>query len=131
MSLSHRFTDAGSDVVVLSSPRRLALIEQVAAETGLSQIVATVENKVDIMLIEGYKSADVPKVVVLGGEEDWEKFCYMDKILATILSQSSSLGVPCFADEDVSHIIDLLVERIENSSYPLDGSVSEAAKLTL
>ncbi|GAI18522.1 unnamed protein product, partial [marine sediment metagenome] len=62
---SWRMTQAGCDVVVLSSADKMAMIRKPRQELTLDQLEALVTDGVDIILTEGYKSADKPKIEVL------------------------------------------------------------------
>ncbi len=65
---SGRLTLAGSDIVVLSSPERVSLVERVDTEMTLTQIEALIGDEVDIVLAEGYKKENYAKVIVLDSE---------------------------------------------------------------
>ncbi len=53
---SHRFSEAGSDIVALSSPQKLAIIERTNSEYSLEQLLPLVAEKADIVLVEGFKN---------------------------------------------------------------------------
>ena len=59
-----RFAQAGSDIVLISSPDKLALIERVSEEVWLPELLSKIEDKVDIVLVEGYKWASKVKIEV-------------------------------------------------------------------
>jgi len=59
-----RFAQAGSDVVLVSSPDKLAIIERVSEEVWLPELLSKIEDKVDIVLVEGYKWASKVKIEV-------------------------------------------------------------------
>ena len=52
-----RLAEAGSDLVMISGPDRLALLESVREERTLDELVAMVSDRVDIVLTEGYRRA--------------------------------------------------------------------------
>ena len=60
---SYRHRDAGATEVILSSPRRWAIMHELrdAPEPDLSDLLARL-TPVDLVLIEGYKRAPHPKV---------------------------------------------------------------------
>ena len=58
-----RHAQAGSDCVVISSAEKLAMIQKVEGELTLDDIVARLPP-VDIVLTEGYKRQDKPKIEV-------------------------------------------------------------------
>ncbi len=60
-----RLSQAGSDMIVISSPEKLAIIEKLSEELYLKHIVDEyIADKVDVVLTEGYKQADTIKVEV-------------------------------------------------------------------
>jgi len=66
---SWRFAQAGSDLVVVSSPGRVAILEHVDGELDYDQVVSRIDSKVDIILIEGFKQASKVKIDVSGSEK--------------------------------------------------------------
>jgi len=113
---SYRLKEAGSDVVVVSSPTQLALIKDIETEASLSQIATLIGNKVDIILLEGFKSTTKPKIVIFNDKRDTNLLSQKENILTAIIARPSSQGKPQFADEEVSNIINLLVDRIRDAS---------------
>ena len=124
-----RLANAGSNVVAISSPDRMAFIEHVNKELTLPQIEEHFRGQVDIILTEGYKNGNAPKILVLGAEQNLEQVYRNDEILAIIPAHMSSLGVPQFDDDDVTRVVNLLIERIdENESHRFED-VSMVADL--
>ncbi len=64
-----RFTQAGSDIVLVSSPDKVAIIERVSEEVWLPQLLTLVSHKVDIVLVEGYKWASKIKIEISASEK--------------------------------------------------------------
>ncbi len=124
-----RQTQAGGDVVALSSPNKVAFIERVDTELTLSQLAPLFEGKVDIVLTEGYKNGNNAKILVLGNEQAQQQLCLGEKPLATILAHSSVLGVPQFGDKDVNNIVNLLIQVGGENSLRNLKDVSKIADL--
>ena len=82
---SWRFAQAGSDNVAVSSPGRVAFLEHVDEELDYEQLISRIGNRVDIILVEGFKQASKVKVEVAGGEKG----------------------------DDLARIVDFLVEQIQ------------------
>ena len=59
-----RFDQAGSDIILISSPERIAILERVSEERWLPEHLALIGDKVDIVLVEGYKMASKVKIEV-------------------------------------------------------------------
>ena len=107
---SWRLAQAGSDSVVIASPQRLALIKRLDGEMPLSEIAALLTD-VDIILTEGYKRGDAPKIEVSRRERGGELLCVQDELVAIVSDQLFDLDVPQFGLDDAAGIVDLLKER--------------------
>ena len=66
---SWRFGQAGSDMVAISSPGRLALLERVEGELDFDQVMTRLGNRFDIVLVEGFKQTSKVKIEVTGSEK--------------------------------------------------------------
>lgn len=108
---SWRLTQAGSDIVVLSSPRRLALMEEVDRERTLDDLAAMVGDRVDIILTEGYRSAAALKIEVSRRALGSRLTARREDLLAIVSDQPFELDVPQFDLEDARGVADLLEER--------------------
>jgi len=107
---SWRYAQVGSDVVVISAPRKLALIKRLEREMALDEIAALVPE-VDIILTEGYKRGKAPKIEVSRRARSDELLCRADELIAIAADQPFDLDVPQFDLDDVVGIADLLEER--------------------
>lgn len=127
---SWRLAQAGSDIVTISSPSKMAFIARVDTELTLIELETLFREKVDIVLTEGYKNSNTAKILVLGTEQDQEQLCHGEETLAAVSAHLSLLGVPSFDYDDVASIVNLLIEQIgENSPRKLSRDVSRAADL--
>jgi formylmethanofuran dehydrogenase subunit E len=120
-----RFSQAGSDVVAISSPRKLALIEQVDREVSLPEIETIIGSKTDIVITEGYKNSNTAKIVVLANEGDRHLLSCKGDILTTVSPHQSSFGVLQFDYDDIVNIVNLLIMLISGSSDHKLGSSSK------
>ena len=118
-----RLAQAGGDIVVLSSPDKVTFVEYPDAELTLDEISALFKAKVDIVLTEGYKNGNAPKILILSSEDDRNRLC-REEPMATISARISSTGAPQFDNGDVFHIIDLIIAQIDKGS---SGNISDAA----
>ena len=57
--------EAGAEIVVISSQSRLGWLERPASEIPLAEIMARLPAGVDVVIVEGYKNEETPKVEVL------------------------------------------------------------------
>ncbi len=103
--------EAGADMVVISSPQKVATIEKVQQELTLDQVIAKIEN-VDIIICEGYKGNDKPKLEVFRSSIHDKPLCTAkDNLLAIAGDIDAQLGVPIFAPDDFSGMADLVEKK--------------------
>jgi molybdopterin-guanine dinucleotide biosynthesis adapter protein len=106
---------AGADAVIISSPKKLAMIKRVDEEYSLDRLESSVISDVDIILSEGYKKADKPKIEVFRSEVHKELLCTKDDNLIAIASDRKfDRGVPCFDINDARGLADLLEKTFLN-----------------
>ncbi len=104
---SWRHAQAGSDVVVISSPHKLALIRRMNEELPLAEIVATM-LPVDIVLTEGYKREDRPKIEVFRQALGSKLLCAQHELIAVVTDRLFAIPVPQFELDDACGVADLL-----------------------
>jgi len=107
---SWRHAQAGSDVVVIASPQKLALIKRLDGELGLDEVASYIPD-VDIILTEGYKRADKPKIEVHRKAIGGDLLCSPEELLAVVTDEPFDIPVPQFALEDVGGLADLIEEK--------------------
>jgi len=108
---SWRLTQAGGDIVVLSSPDKLALIERPQHEYDLQDLVAMVSDRVDIVLTEGYRGAGALKVEVSRVAHSHVLTARLDDLLAIVTDEPFNYAVPQFQLDDAAAIADLIESR--------------------
>ena len=106
---SWRHAQAGSDAVVISAPRKLAVIRQLEAEMPLDEIVPLMGD-VDLVITEGYKRGDKPKIEITRLERGTELLCQAEELIAIMADYAVDMPVPQFALDDAAGVVDLLEE---------------------
>jgi formylmethanofuran dehydrogenase subunit E len=127
---SYRFKEAGSDLVMIASPKQLAQIQRTDTDASLSEIMTLIGNKVDIIVLEGYKKGNTPKILVVGSEKEYQLISQEENMLGIVLARSYLQGKPEFAEVDIANIVNILVDRIRDTSVQtyhgdLDDAESE------
>ncbi len=107
---SWKHAEAGSDCVVVASPKGLAMIRRLEHELPLDEIVETLPD-VDIVLTEGYKRGNKPKIEVSRAAKGTSLLCTEDELIALATDQRHDIRVPQFDLDDAVGIVDLL-ERL-------------------
>lgn len=108
---SWRHAQAGSDVVVIASPNRLALIKRLDNELTLDEVASYITD-VDIILTEGYKRADKPKIEVHRKAVGGDLLCSPQELLAVVTDEPLNVPVPQFSFEETEALADLLEAKV-------------------
>lgn len=109
---SWRHKQAGACTVAISSPKKLALVKDVESEETLDSLASKYFQDVDIILTEGYKKQDKPKIEVLRSQVHETPLCKGDKSLVALVSDTSlDLDVPSFEPDDIKGLADFLEKR--------------------
>lgn len=115
---SWRMTHAGADTVVVSSVDRLAMVKVIQEEISLRDIANWLFKDVDLIIAEGYKSEDFPKIEVIRFQEP--VMAAGDNLIALVdnfegqnpvVIPDEYAAIPKYAFEDVAAISELIVDR--------------------
>ena len=112
---SHRHRAAGAAQTIVSSARRWALISELRGrpETDLEELL-TLMAPVDLVLVEGYKSASHPKIEVRGlSGETARPIAAFDPGVEAIATRMPFVhpGLPVFDQDDVPGIAGFILSR--------------------
>lgn len=105
-----RLAQAGSDIVAISAPGKVALTERVDEELTLPQVKALFGERVDIILTEGYKNGNAAKILVLGPGQNGGNLHSGKATLTDISVRGFSAGVPQFAEANVTRVVKLVID---------------------
>ena len=102
---------AGADIVCISSPKKMAIIEkrEIEAEYLLDELIAKIQN-VDIILTEGYKHENKPKIEVFRSDIAEEIYSSDDELFALITDTPVDKDVPQFNLDTIDKLVDLIEE---------------------
>ncbi len=108
---SWRFAQTGVEQVILAAQDRVIHIRHCERAPTLDEVVREVRG-VDLVLVEGYKGASVPKIEVNRRARDPALVCGEDEGLIAVASdQRFDLDVPQFDLADVAGLADLIEGR--------------------
>jgi molybdopterin-guanine dinucleotide biosynthesis protein B len=140
---SWRFVEAGSDGVVLSSPQRLAFIKRTEHDTTLEELSHFLGGYFALILTEGYKASNAPKIEVhrkgLG-----ELLFPAGELLAIVTDEPLDVATPQYSPNDIAALADLIEKRflalheaddvllqINGTPISIDPSVKDIVSKTL
>lgn len=105
-----RHAQAGADAVIIASPEKVALIKKVELELSLDQL-AELMSDMDIILVEGYKRCDKPKIEISRRAHSTELLCRPEELIAVVSDSEWEIGVPVFDLDDAEGVAGLLVKK--------------------
>lgn len=111
---SYRHRQAGAGQVLVASPLRWALMTELrgAAEPALDDLLAQLAP-VDLILIEGYKSAPHPKVEAHRAATGHALLTHANPTIRAVAADSAlAVGVPLFDLDDTSGIADFILSEV-------------------
>jgi molybdopterin-guanine dinucleotide biosynthesis protein B len=110
---SWRHKQAGSRTSIISSPQRIGMVMDVDHDHSLDELALFFPG-VDIILAEGYKKREKPKVEIFRREVHSQPLCRNDETLVALMTDTTvDLGVPRFATNDVRGLAVFLAERFD------------------
>ncbi|WP_432666287.1 molybdopterin-guanine dinucleotide biosynthesis protein B [Wukongibacter baidiensis] len=107
-----RHAKAGADTVTISSPNRVAMIKRVDEEWTLDELIE-LNSDADLILTEGYKRSNKPKIEVFRSEMYSELLCSAEELVAIASDSDHDIdGVPVCDINDASSLVDIIEEKI-------------------
>ena len=107
---SARHRNAGAETVMLASPGRIAMFKATASET-LDGLIRYFED-VDLLITEGYKRENKPKIEVLRAAVGSELLCRDDPGLVAVATDADlDVHVPVFRLDDPAAIAEFIEQR--------------------
>ncbi len=108
---SWRHLQAGSDATVVSSPDRMVLIKPVAHDLTLDQLTHHLNEDYDIILAEGFKESNAPKIEV-HRREVGPLLSGIKKLIAIVTDEPLETKTRQFSPDDIIGLATLLEEDV-------------------
>lgn len=107
---TYRFAQAGAEVVAISSPAQVAILEQPREELTLDQVISRLPP-VDLILTEGYKAVPNPKIEIHRAALNQPLLTSPKELLAVITDERLPLpsAIPQLSFDQLEDCADLIV----------------------
>ena len=92
---SWKYAQAGSNHVVIAAPDKIASYRLVEKEPTLDEIVSEIKD-VDLIIVEGYKSAGKPSIEIIRGELGIKFISKPEQLVACASNIALDVTVPVF-----------------------------------
>ncbi|UCG54073.1 MAG: molybdopterin-guanine dinucleotide biosynthesis protein B [Dehalococcoidia bacterium] len=106
---SWRHIQAGSEATIIVSPDEAVLIKSITSADTFNDISRLLGEDYDIILTEGFKQADTPKIEVRYGRDN-TPLKNIKRLVAVVSDQSVEKDVRYFSSRDTAKLVDLLEE---------------------
>ena len=108
---SWKHAQAGSECAVLSSGSKVALTRNVDHDLSPAELTRLISGDFDIILAEGFKQSEEPKIEVCR-KEAGEPVCSPDDLMAIATDESLQFKPPRYSPDDISGIATLIEEKL-------------------
>jgi len=108
---SWRFSQAGSDHVIIAAPDKIASYRKLEHELTLDEIVKEISG-VDLILVEGYKRAGKPAIEIVRESVGTDLIGEDEQLVAVASDVSLAVNVPVFDLNDVNGVVDFIENRV-------------------
>lgn len=109
---SWRYFNSGANSVILSSPNKVAMIENLFVDKpDLNDLLVKFTNELDIIITEGFKHSGVPKIVVARGGAGNDSCEGMDDVIGIAGDERKEGTVPKFNINNCGEIADYLEKK--------------------
>jgi len=107
---AEKLFEAGADLVVASSPEISLQYRRHQSQTDFSAIQAQIPEDMDLIIVEGYKNEDLPKIEVLRQEIDPEPML-LPSTLALISDFNLESPVAVFNCNQIAEIAEFVLQQ--------------------
>ncbi len=140
---SWRLIQAGAEVVILSSAKKLATVRLCEQETSLEELSHLIGIDFDLILTEGYKQGKGYKIEVHRKELGNDLICPWEELSAVVSDEPLNIPITQFHTNDVKGIADFIENKflgkrqsdvalfVNDKSIPLNPFVKEFFARTL
>ena len=125
---SYRHKKAGATATMITSPTKVALVEDISRELTLSEVIKRYMHEVDLVITEGYKRERMPKVELYVHGRGDAPLAREDPDIIAIATDGPAIAadapvdelidvhVPVFSRDEPEPIVDLIVKRLKLGS---------------
>jgi molybdopterin-guanine dinucleotide biosynthesis protein B len=121
---------SGASVSIVASPNMLGILMDTESDKNPMELMKYMEG-VDIVLAEGYKSSDLPKIEVFVPKKLGDlPLCINDpKLLAIVTKETLDTQLPLFDPQDIKGLTDFILKVTAlNASAPQTAPETKAPR---
>ncbi|MBP1748263.1 MAG: bifunctional molybdopterin-guanine dinucleotide biosynthesis protein MobB/molybdopterin [Deltaproteobacteria bacterium] len=111
---TYRHKQAGAASVILASSARLAMIKDTREEYSLEEIISRYVDDSDLIMVEGFKGSQFPKIEVYTHKSGESPLCTSgdSSFIAVATDDDINASIPKFKRNDVDAIAEFIARHI-------------------
>lgn len=110
---TYRHREAGSETVIISSNKRMALIKEVKEEIPLNELINLAKDK-DVILVEGYKNSTLRKLEIYRKDFSERIISSKENLIAIISNEDLFFeDITVIKKNNFKEIVDLILKEEE------------------
>lgn len=114
---SWRHKQAGAATTIVTSPNQIGMVRDVDHDHQPLELLSLMQG-MDIVLVEGFKRTDLPKIEVFRPETGKPPACRGDRHLLAVVSKAQlNWGVPVYLPVDTEGLCNFLLARLLPDLY--------------
>lgn len=115
-----RIGRAGARLVKISSPAMVASLEQVEREKSLEELTAGIGEDIDLIVVEGYKTAPVDRIELVRSERGSGLVLPEEELIAVISDRpDAAASRPVFDINGPAAVADFLTKKYWGRTFPM------------
>lgn len=110
---TYRHKAAGAKAVFLSSPAQIALVMDIEKELKVQEIIHKYIRDVDLVITEGYKGENFPKIEVFEWKKNTHPVCSGDgSLIALVTDKHIDVPVQQFLRDDIEGVAEFILNFV-------------------
>ena len=106
---TYKYSNSGADSVAISTQSEFVVMKKIANPLTLHEIIETHFNDVDVVLVEGYREDDYPKIRIIGSQDtNRDKTDSENELLLVNVKTENS----CFSTDNINRAKDFIVKNV-------------------
>ena len=108
---SYRHKEAGAQTVIISSKDRVAIIKETESEEDVINLINNnVDESYDLVIVEGFKTGNLPKIEVYRPSLDKGMITNDDKLISRIVNDKSIEDLLSYVEDVTDYLIENLIK---------------------
>jgi molybdopterin-guanine dinucleotide biosynthesis adapter protein len=109
---TYRHKSAGATFTIIASPQKIGLVRDVEKDLPVEELIVMYGGGVDLIIVEGYKKARLPKIEVYDKKRGEPPVCLHDPdLIAIIADEPVDAPVPRFLPADAEGVAELIITK--------------------